>query len=306
MSKTFKKVAGIAAPIVGGALGGPAGAAIGSGIAGSLAGSEASGQLQQGASQAAAISARQADIGRADIRESLQPTLEELSAGSLGSRNVLAPIASTGLGAFNIQAALAGGAGAEAQKQAIAAFQADPGQQFLQREAEQASIRNATATGGLGGGRIQQELQRQAIGFSSQNLQNRLANLASIAQPGLAAASKIADINQDTTRAKAQAELGTGTALANIAIGQAAPQAQFAQQGAQAQAAGTLGQNSAIQQTAGQLANIAGGQTGRTPGINQQSGGLFGDFSGFGSLFGSPSIGQSSNASLGTGSFTLL
>ena len=66
-----------------------------------------------------------------------------------------------GQDAQGVQAALSGALGAEAQAQAFANFQDSPGQAFLQERGERAVTRNASATGGLGGGRVLQELQRK-------------------------------------------------------------------------------------------------------------------------------------------------
>lgn len=71
------------------------------------------------------------------------------------------------------QAALAGLRGAGAQEAAFGQFQASPGQQFLQEQAERAVTRQAAATGGLGGGNVLQELQRQAVGLAQQDFENQ-------------------------------------------------------------------------------------------------------------------------------------
>ena len=49
---------------------------------------------------------------------------------------------------------LIGGRGAEAEQAAIGRFQESPGQAFLRERAERTLLRNAGATGGLGGVRI--------------------------------------------------------------------------------------------------------------------------------------------------------
>lgn len=67
------------------------------------------------------------------------------------------------------QAALAGLRGSEAQAAAFEGFQASPGQKFLQEEAERALTRTSAATGGIGGGNVLKELQRQAIGLAQQD-----------------------------------------------------------------------------------------------------------------------------------------
>lgn len=250
----MSKIVSIAAPIVGGAIGGPTGAAIGSAIGGALTAREAAKQQQRGASAASAASSAAATLGRRDISGALPQTLEELALGSSRAISQFQPIADTGTAAFDIQSALSGALGPEAQQQAFQSFQASPEQAFLQQEAEQASLRRSAATGGLGGGRIQQELQRQAIGFGAQDIQNRFNRLGAIAGQGIDARTNIANLEASLGTSRAGVRQTTAQGLANIAIGQAAPQASFALAQGQARAAGTLGVGSAIQQGVGQLA----------------------------------------------------
>jgi hypothetical protein len=254
MSKAFKAVASIAAPIVGGVLGGPAGAIAGAAVGGALTASQAASQQRAGAADAARLSAQSAATGRGDIRQALPQTLAELSQGAGAAQRQLQPIADVGGGAFDIQAAISGALGPEAQAQAFQNFQQSPEQAFLQEEAEQASLRNAAATGGLGGGRIQQELQRQAIGFGARDIQSRFSRLGTIAGQGIEARTNLANLQSSLGSARASAQQTAGAGLANIAVGQAAPQANLALAQANARAAGTLGVGSAIQQGVGQLA----------------------------------------------------
>lgn len=141
---------------------------------------------------------REIDIGAAGARQDIQTGVGRALAP-------LQPLQETGLQAQQRAAALSGGLGPEAQQQAISEFQASPGQQFLLEEAERASVRNAAATGGLGGGNIRRELQRQAIGFASQGLQQQIQNQLALGQTGIAAAQGISGL-----------EAGQGEALANI------------------------------------------------------------------------------------------
>ena len=74
--------------------------------------------------------------------------------------------------------------GAEAEQAAISGFQESPGQVFLRERAERATLRSAAATGGLRGGNVKRELQREAIGISGQFLGERLDRLAGVARGG--------------------------------------------------------------------------------------------------------------------------
>jgi len=98
--------------------------------------------------------------------------------------------AQPGAQAINLQAALAGAMGAPAQQQAYANFQESPGQQYLREQSERALLRNSAAIGGLGGGRVRMELQRQAQGLAAQDFDNAFNRLGSITQTGLSAAGQ--------------------------------------------------------------------------------------------------------------------
>jgi len=90
-----------------------------------------------------------------------------------------------GMQAQGQQAALSGAMGPQAQQAAYAAFQSSPGQQWLQEQAERGVTRNAAAIGGLGGGNVRQELQRQAMGLAQQDFQNNFNRLGSVADRGM-------------------------------------------------------------------------------------------------------------------------
>ena len=105
---------------------------------------------------------RQFDVTRADITP-------ELEAGGLAREELLASL---------------GLRGPEAEQAFISGFQESPGQVFLRERAERATLRSAAATGGLRGGNVLQELQRQAIGLSGQFLGERKERLAGVAGGG--------------------------------------------------------------------------------------------------------------------------
>lgn len=141
------------------------------------------------------------DVARGDIRGALQGATGAIQQGGqqvgqqIGQGVAgLDPFAQPGGQAINLQAALLGAAGPEAQAQAFANFQDSPGQQFLEDRGERAVLRNRAATGGLGGGRVLQELQRQGIGFANQALGQRLGQLGQVSGLGLQAAGQQAGL----------------------------------------------------------------------------------------------------------------
>lgn len=137
-----------------------------------------------------------------------EQALQQGLQGSLGLiAQGLAPFADPGISAFQLQAAQAGALGPEAQARAISQFQESPGQQFLREEQERAILRNAAATGGLGGGNVLSELQRRAFERAQTDFGNQFSRLGSLSQIG-------AGLTGQGVAQGAQAVLGTGRDLA--------------------------------------------------------------------------------------------
>lgn len=145
------------------------------------------GEIDTGATQARedVLSGRERGLGFFEDQGALTGEYIE------GGVQVFDPYTSSGAQANQLQAALSGALGPEAQAEAYANFQASPGQQFLRDQAEQALLRNASATGGLGGGAILDALQKQAIGYAAQDYQNYFNRLGGVSGQGLDAAGKI-------------------------------------------------------------------------------------------------------------------
>src|SRR5690606_8117107 len=97
-----------------------------------------------------------------------------LNQGRADVNNALDPIAELGNQSGQLQAALTGALGPEAQAAALAEYQSSPGQQFLQQEQEKALLRNSAALGGgvSADGRVQTALQEQAFGRAQTDFDN--------------------------------------------------------------------------------------------------------------------------------------
>lgn len=136
--------------------------------------------------------------GLAGALQGLQQGIGQGRVGALGQINAgaggLQPFIGTGQGADQRQAALSGALGPEAQAAAFQAFMDSPGQDFLRERGERAVVGNASALGGLGGGRVMQELQRQGIGFAAQDFGNQFNRLGQVANRGAGAAGQAAGL----------------------------------------------------------------------------------------------------------------
>ncbi len=101
------------------------------------------------------------------------------------------PFREAGVKALGSEMALIGLKGKEAEQAALDAQIESPSQKFLRERAERSLLQNQAAIGGLGGGNVRQALQEQAIGFASQNINNRIAQLAALRSGGQAATQSL-------------------------------------------------------------------------------------------------------------------
>ncbi len=148
--------------------------------------------LQTGKQQVvdAALTANQ--MAQQGLGQGRMETMQEVARQQQLAASPMMGFLNQGQQAGNLQSAQAGVFGPQAQQQAYNQFIASPGQQFLREQAELGTTRNAAALGGLGGGRVRQELQRQAMGMAQQDFGNQFNRLGQIAGQGLQAGGQIA------------------------------------------------------------------------------------------------------------------
>lgn len=166
---------------------------------------------------------------------------------------MLDPYMQSGKQADQLQAALSGALGPEAQKQAFNSYQYSPGVEFAQKEAERALLRNASATGGLGGGNVLRDLTQLAAGTAMQDFGNQFSRIGEVANRGYGAATTGAGLQGQ----QAQVQSGLGQFAANIPL-----QTSQNQAGMQFQAGRDIASN--ISSTTSALSNL----------INQQGAGM--------------------------------
>lgn len=185
------------------------------------------------------------------LRRALAGSVGAIETGLGIGQQVTQPFTTGGTQAFNLQAALSGAGGPEAQQQAISGFQASPGQEFLRGEAERSLLRNQAAIGGIGGGNVRRALQEQAVGLAAQDFGQQFGRLGQVAGLGGALAGQ-----------QAGAGVGAGRDIANL-ISQFGTQQAGGRTRAGEQIAGAIGgTTSALSQLATQqgrsLADVLG------------------------------------------------
>jgi len=153
-------------------------------------------------------------IGSEDaLRRGLQAGTAGVTQGVNQAAQTLSPYTQGGGGAFNYQAALSGAMGPEAQAQAYAGYMESPGQSYLREMGEQAITRNASATGGLQGGNVLQELQRHGIGLAAQDFNDSFNRLGSLSQMGYGASQALGGIQANAGQQIGNYGYGTGQNL---------------------------------------------------------------------------------------------
>lgn len=262
--------------------------------------------IEQGFGDAMQTVTQGGQQARSALLGGLDPTLQEITQGYTQAQQTLRPTATQGAGASQLQAALSGALGPQAQAQAIQNFQSSPGTDFLARQQEQALLRNQAALGGgLGqSGRVMEALQEQAFGRAQTDFDNQFARLGQIAARGDAATSNIAQLqaslgaarsgiqgglaqalagmSMDEARQLAQLQANQGTTSANTLIGQGSQQAQLAQNRGAALAGADVfrAQQTPALVQALQSGLGAYGAAGGTFGAQQQPGAVQSDYTG--------------------------
>ena len=139
--------------------------------------------------------------------------LQQYATGAEGG---ITPFFERGQGAAQLEAALTGALGADAQAQAMAQFQESPAQAYLREMGEKAAMRGAASQGMSLSGNILAELQRRGAGLASQDFNTRIGQLSSIAQRGQTAGQNLANIRMGVGQNLAQGQRSLGSSLANM------------------------------------------------------------------------------------------
>lgn len=136
------------------------------------------------------------DSARQDLTSGFGQAGTTLDAAYNEATGVFEPTRQQGAGASQLQAALSGALGPEAQATALQNYKSSPGQDFLAQQQEQSLLRNQAA---LGGGlsaspRVMSALQEQAFGRAQTDFDNQFNRLGAIAGRGDVANQSIANL----------------------------------------------------------------------------------------------------------------
>ena len=234
-------------------------------------------QSQRQASETEADFAQRAARERADFigRGSAAQAQAATAGGNLigqrfgETRAGLQPLISQGNQASQMQAALSGALGPEAQQQAFQNFQESPGTQFLREQGLRQLESGFGARGKLGGGELLRELTRQSQGLALQDLTRQTNQLQQIGGQGFNAQQFVGGLG-------AQAAGGQASAMQNAG--------NFTGQGLMNQGS-VLGQGLSLEGAA-RAEGIRGAGQALSSGLASQGSALAGGISGGGKAFG--------------------
>lgn len=156
-----------------------------------------------------------------------QASIDEQRRQFDNARQLLDPYAKAGLAGLDSQANLMGINGNAAQEGAILNIEQSPLLQSMYKQAENAILQNASATGGLRGGNIQSALADNRMNMFNQAVQQQMQNLggmvsvgqnaaAGVGNNGMALANNITQLNQNMGQSQAGYHLARGQAYQNM------------------------------------------------------------------------------------------
>lgn len=164
------------------------------------------------------------DAARSDLTSGFGQAGQTLETAYNQATGVFEPTAQQGAGASQLQAALSGASGPEAQATALQNYQQSPGQQFLAKQQEQSLLRNQAA---LGGGlsaspRVMSALQEQAFGRAQTDFDNQFNRLGTIAGRGDIANQSIANLQAGLGESRAGIQQQLAQLLSGLSTGRGA------------------------------------------------------------------------------------
>lgn len=157
----------------------------------------------KGASKAAKIQARAYQQGLVQQQQQYDTTRADFM-----------PYREAGSDALSAQGGLLGLNGPDVQAAAIAALKGSPGFTSLYDTGVDTVLQNASATGGLRGGNVNNSLAQFGSSLLAQIIQQQLGNLGGISSLGAGAVGQGAQLGQQNTNAQSELLIGKGNANA--------------------------------------------------------------------------------------------
>ena len=186
-------------------------------IAAAIVGGAVVGGVAQSRSASRAVKAQSqaAEAGAAAEVESNELAIEEQRRQFDAVVKLLKPYVDAGNTSLDAQGDLLGINGPEAQASAIDALKTSPQYTSLIQSGEEALLQNASATGGLRGGNLQDALAQFRPQILSQLIENQFGKLGQVTSMGQASAAGQAAAGQNTGNVISQLLTNSGLARSN-------------------------------------------------------------------------------------------
>jgi len=165
------------------------------------------------ASSQQAGAAREAGARELEMYNQTKETLMPFITGATG-------VGGEGGGSYDLQLAMSGAQGPEAQARAYANFQESPNVQFL-RDQGMRGIEADLAASGRGGGARLKAISEFNQGLAMQDFGNQFNRLGTLTNVGLSAANALGGVSTAAGQGQAQAALNVGAAQAGGTMGRA-------------------------------------------------------------------------------------
>lgn len=167
------------------------------------------------------------DQARSDITGGFGSADQMLQQGYGSAINTLSPAYQQGLQSQELQAALTGALGPEAQRKAYAGYTESPGQDYLRNQQEQSILRHATALGGGLGAQpaVMQALQENAFGLAQTDFGNNFGRLSEISNRGDTSARAISSLQEALGTNRSGIQQSLAQILSGLSTGKAGAQA---------------------------------------------------------------------------------
>jgi len=149
----------------------------------------------------------------------LHQQIAEQKAAYKDAKGLYQPYSDAGLGGLTSYLDLLGQNGNDAQAQAISGLEQTPGYQAQLESGQRAVLQNASATGGLRGGNVQQGLAEFGSGLFGNYYQNMLGQLGALQQQGMNVQTNLANARMGVAGNVGNAYSAMGDAQAQGILG---------------------------------------------------------------------------------------
>lgn len=151
---------------------------------------------------------------RGDLNAGFGNALAALQNGYSGAENTLTPFYQNGQQAGQLEAALSGALGPQAQAQAFQNYQESPEVAYMREMGEKSALRGASSQGMSLSGSVLEELNRRGTGLAMQGFGDFMSRLSSLSGRGQQAGQNLSQLRANQANGMANLYTDQGRSLA--------------------------------------------------------------------------------------------